>query len=188
VVRLRPALIFKKQAASEIRRLFAGPFLPNFLLRRYLIPIVPNIRNLRFQAVHTDDVAEAYRLALLNDVTGPINVAADPVLDSKELAGILDAKRIRVPRRVVRVLADFTWRLHLQPTPAGWVDMALQAPIMDIARARAMGWAPKHTAGQALLDLLEGMKAGAGMDTPPLEPGGAGPLRLGEFLTGVGRR
>jgi nucleoside-diphosphate-sugar epimerase len=29
VVRLRPGLIFKSQAASEIRRLFLGPFLPS---------------------------------------------------------------------------------------------------------------------------------------------------------------
>ena len=31
VVRLRPGLIFKREAASEIRRLFAGPFLPGAL-------------------------------------------------------------------------------------------------------------------------------------------------------------
>src|SRR5205085_4591031 len=42
VVRLRPGLIFKREAASEIRRLFAGPFLPRMLLRRSLIPIVPS--------------------------------------------------------------------------------------------------------------------------------------------------
>ena len=34
VVRLRPGLIFKAEAGSEIRRLFAGPFLPGFLVRR----------------------------------------------------------------------------------------------------------------------------------------------------------
>ena len=28
VVRLRPGLIFKREAATEIRRLFAGPWLP----------------------------------------------------------------------------------------------------------------------------------------------------------------
>jgi nucleoside-diphosphate-sugar epimerase len=34
VVRLRPGLIFMGEAASEIRRLFAGPFLPRALVRR----------------------------------------------------------------------------------------------------------------------------------------------------------
>ena len=41
VVRMRPGLIFKAQAATEIRRLFAGPFLPRALLRPELIPFVP---------------------------------------------------------------------------------------------------------------------------------------------------
>src|SRR3954467_13516344 len=36
VARLRPGLIFQRDAASEIRRLFAGPFLPNALVRRSL--------------------------------------------------------------------------------------------------------------------------------------------------------
>src|ERR671911_2446031 len=42
VVRLRPGLIFKREAASGIRRLFAGPLLPGALVRRELIPIVPD--------------------------------------------------------------------------------------------------------------------------------------------------
>src|SRR3954454_9244497 len=63
VVRLRPALIFKRQAAAEIRRLFAGPLLPTPLLRPSLIPILPVTERLVLQAVHSHDVGEAYRLA-----------------------------------------------------------------------------------------------------------------------------
>src|SRR5690242_247094 len=69
VARLRPALIFKGEAASGIRRLFAGPFLPNALIRRSLIPIVPAIRRLRFQAVHSYDVGDAYRRAVFSEAT-----------------------------------------------------------------------------------------------------------------------
>jgi hypothetical protein len=32
------------------------------------------------------------------------------------------------------------------------------------------------------------MREGAGLDTPPLEAGGAGPLRARELLSGVGGR
>src|SRR3954452_6881785 len=56
VVRLRPGLCFKHDAAAEIRRLFAGPLLPSPLVRPGLIPIVPDVPGLRFQAVHSDDV------------------------------------------------------------------------------------------------------------------------------------
>jgi UDP-glucose 4-epimerase len=38
------------------------------------------------------------------------------------------------------------------------------------------------------VELLEGMSEGSGLDTPPLEPGGAGPLRVRELLSGVGAR
>src|SRR4051812_32207128 len=43
VVRLRPGLIFQREAASEIRRLFAGPLLPSPLVRRGLVPLVPRV-------------------------------------------------------------------------------------------------------------------------------------------------
>jgi UDP-glucose 4-epimerase len=35
---------------------------------------------------------------------------------------------------------------------------------------------------------MAGLREGAGLDTPPLEPGGAGTLRAREFLSGVGAR
>jgi UDP-glucose 4-epimerase len=189
VVRLRPGLIFKREAASQIRRLFAGPFLPTWLLRPALLPLVPATARLRFQAVHSRDVGDAYRLAALADVRGAFNVAAEPVLDPAELGRLLDARPVRVPPGLLRGGAALSYRLHLQPSEPGWVDMALSVPLMDVARARReLGWSPRRSSGEALLELLEGMREGAGLDTPPLQPGGAGPLRAREFLSGVGSR
>ena len=190
VVRLRPGLIFKREAASEIRRLFAGPFLPNALVQRRLIPVVPDHPRLVFQAVHSYDVGDAYRLAVVNEeARGPFNVAADPVLDPDELARVLGARKVRVPRALLRGGAALSYLLRLQPTEPGWLDMGLAVPVMDTARARIeLGWKPERTSTEALLDLLEGLREGAGLDTPPLEPGGAGPLRAREFASGVGAR
>jgi UDP-glucose 4-epimerase len=125
VVRLRPGLIFKRDAATEIRRLFAGPFLPTPLLRRQLIPVVPRVKRLVFQAVHSLDAGEAYRLAAVGDVRGAFNIAAEPVLDPDELGRLLDARPIPLPGAALRAGADLTWRLRLQPSSPGWVDMAL---------------------------------------------------------------
>ena len=189
VVRLRPGLIFKGEAASEIRRLFAGPLLPTPLLRRRLIPIVPDMERLRFQAVHSFDIGAAYHLALTRDVRGAFNVAAEPILDPPELARLLDARAVPVPPRVLRAAVDASWKLRLQPSPPGWLDLALGVPLMDTTRAREeLGWTPTRTAGEALLELIEAMRRGEGLDTAPLEPAGAGPLRVREFLTGVGAR
>jgi nucleoside-diphosphate-sugar epimerase len=189
VVRLRPGLIFKRDAASEIRRLFAGPLLPGSLVRPGLIPFVPNVERLAFQAVHADDVGDAYRLAALGDARGPFNVAAEPVLDPPELARLLRARTVSVPGRVLRAAADATFRLRLQPSEPGWLDMALGVPLMDVTRAREeLGWRPTRSASDALLELFAGLRDGAGLDTPPLRPGSAGPGRLREFASGVGAR
>jgi len=189
VVRLRPGLIFKRGAATGIRRLFAGPFLPNPLVRRSLIPIVPDVAGLRFQAVHSHDVGEAYRLAVTGNGAGAYNIAAEPVLDPEQLARTLGARRVPVPARVLRAGAALSFHAHLQPSEPGWLDMALGVPIMGTARAREeLGWTPSHTSEDALLELIEGMGAGAGIDTPPLAPSTSGPLRVRELLTGLGRR
>jgi len=188
VVRLRPALTFKREAASEIRRFFLGPLAPGSLARAAAIPVVPKVKRLRTQAVHADDVGEAYRLAVTGDARGPFNLAADPVLDADALAALLDARPVRVPAGLLKAGAAATWRLHLQPVSPGWLDLALQSPLLDAGRARAeLGWRPRRSATQALEELLAGLREGAGADTPPLHPRAGGPLRLGEFRTGVGR-
>jgi UDP-glucose 4-epimerase len=189
VVRLRPGLIFKREAASEIRRLFVGPLLPNPLVRRALIPIVPSSARLVFQAVHSLDVGEAYRLAAVGDARGPFNVAADPVLDGGRLAKALGARPVPVHPGALRALADLSWRLRLQPASPSWLDLAFGVPTMDSSRARSeLGWQPRRTADEALIELLDGLRDGAAMDTPPLAARAGGPLRVRELLTGVGGR
>jgi nucleoside-diphosphate-sugar epimerase len=187
VVRLRPALTFKREAASEIRRFFLGPLVPGSLARAGAIPVVPRVKRLRTQAVHADDVGQAYRLAVAGDARGPFNLAADPVLDAGVVAAMLDARPVPVPAAVLKAGAAATWRLHLQPVSPGWLDLALQSPLLDAGRARAeLGWSPRHSATETVEELLAGFREAAGADTPPLDPDAGGPLRLGEFRTGVG--
>jgi UDP-glucose 4-epimerase len=190
VVRLRPGLVFKRGAASEVRRLFAGPFLPSPLLRRSLIPLVPRSERLCFQAVHSHDVGEAYRLAALSEhARGAYNLAAEPVLDAAELGRVLGARPVPVHPGLLRAGAALSYRLRLQPSEPGWLDMGLAVPLMDTSRVRReLGWHPRHRAADALRELLEGIRERAGLETPPLDPGAGGPLRARELLTGVGGR
>jgi len=189
VARLRPGLIFKREAASGVRRLFAGPFLPSPLVRPGLIPLVPRSERLCFQAVHSHDAGEAYRLAALSGARGAFNVAAEPVLDSDALAAALGARPVPIHPGLLRAGAALSYQLRLQPSEPGWLDMGLGVPLMDVSRARGeLGWEPRRTGAEALRELLEGISQGAGIDTPPLSPGSGGPLRVREVLTGVGRR
>jgi len=66
------------------------------------LPCVPRHSRLVFQAVHTDDVAESYRFALLADVRGALNIAADPVFDPEELGQLLGARPIPVSTTLLR--------------------------------------------------------------------------------------
>ena len=169
VVRMRPALIFQRAAGREIARYFLGPLVPRTLVRPRWLPVVGVPAQLRFQAVHTADVAEAYLAALTTDVRGAVNLAADPVLDARRLAELFGARVVHPPLRLVRTVADVTYRLRLQPTDAGWVDMGAATPLMDCTRARRLlGWQPRMSADAALLDLTEGIQHKVRGPTPAL--------------------
>ena len=189
VVRMRQALTFKREAAEGQRRLFGGPLFPSLLARPELINVVPQIEGLRSQVVHSYDVGEAYRLALVSEARGPFNLATEPVVDAQELARVFNARPVSVPVQLARAGARISWQLRLQPVPEGWLDLALNVPVMDTSRARGeLGWAPRYDAGETLLDELEGLRTSSGLDTPPLSRKTGGPFRVREFLTGIGGR
>jgi UDP-glucose 4-epimerase len=163
---------------------------PSVLADPALINVVPDIESLRSQVVHSYDVGEAFRIAIVNgDARGAFNLAAEPVLDAGEIGRILNARTVRVPSRLARAGAGLSWRLRLQPVPPGWLDLARQVPIMDTTRARTeLGWTPQFSADETLLEVISGLKTASGLDTPPLSPKTGGPFRIREILTGVGGR
>ena len=173
VARLRPGLIFQGRAGSEIGRYFLGHVFPRLVPRKPWLPLLPAPDNLVFQAVHADDVAEAYWRAVDQRASGAFNIAAEPVLNPQELGRILGAKRILpVPMRLLHAVVDLTWRARIQPTDSGWVEMAAGAPIMDTSRARRiLGWEPKVSSIDAVKELLQGMGTGEGAaPSPVLKP------------------
>ena len=189
VVRLRPALIFQRASAQEQRRLFARTSLPSPLLRHGLLPVVPSVQGLRFQVVHAADVADGYRRVALGEARGAFNLAAEPVLEADAFATALGARPVLLPSGVVRAAMSAAWRLRLQPSPPGWLDLGLQTPLLDTTRAREeLGWTPQCTALETLKELIEGIHDRAGAPTPLLDPDAGGPLRLREVATLVGSR
>ena len=87
-----------------------------------------------------------------------------------------------VPAAAARAAVDLTWRMRLQPTPPGWIDMALAVPVMSCARASAaLGWTPARSSVEALREILEGIADKAGAATPPLHSP-KGPRSCGRLL------
>ncbi|MER6481425.1 NAD-dependent epimerase/dehydratase family protein [Streptomyces filamentosus] len=169
VVRMRPAFLFKEEAASEQRRIFAGRFLPGQLVRPDLLPLLPEPAGLRFQVLHTDDAADAYVRAVLRDVRGAFNLAADPVVDAALLGELFDARPVRVPAGAVRGALAAAWHLRLAPASPGLFDLLRHIPVMSTERAREeLDWRPEASSVEALEAFLRGVRSGAGDDTAPL--------------------
>jgi UDP-glucose 4-epimerase len=182
VVRMRKALVFQRSAASAIGRLFIGPTPFVRALGAVGLPVVPSDRRFTVQAVHSDDVGQAYREAVIRPVRGSFNLAADPVLSPEVLSRSLGSLRAPLPAELIRFGARVTHALHLQVSEPGWIDLALGAPVMATERAHAeLGWAPRRTATAALGELLDGFRAGSGTSTPRLLP-----HRGGECLPAFG--
>ncbi|MFF9011734.1 NAD-dependent epimerase/dehydratase family protein [Streptomyces sp. NPDC014870] len=169
VVRMRPCFLFKEESASEQRRIFAGRFFPGWLMRPDLLPLLPEPAGLRFQAMHTDDAAEAYVRALVGDVRGAFNIAADPVIDTAALSSLLSARPVKVPSGAARGLLSAAWRLRVAGASPDLFDAVLRLPLMNTERARReLDWEPTRTSVEALSAFLRGVRAGSGDATAPL--------------------
>jgi nucleoside-diphosphate-sugar epimerase len=170
VARVRPCAILHRRAAGEFARWLLGPVLPAGVVgdRRLPLPLWPD---LRAQAVHTTDVAEAIRLILTTRFTGAVNLAAPGVLDADALAAVLGGFRVAVPRPLVRAAAHAAWWTGALPLHPGWLDLADRAPLVDTTRAETtLGWRPRYDAASTVADLVAGLRSGDGAASPPLAP------------------
>ena len=172
ITRVRPGLVLQGEAGAEVARYFLGPLVPVGALglaRRAGLPAFPLPGQAQLPVVHADDLADALWLAARERVVGGLNVvAADPV-QPDDLARALGARRaVGVPLGLVRTLARVTWRLGLQPTDPGWVDLAGFTPLLRTDRLRALGWEPQVGAVAALEELVGAVGAGRGGGTPVL--------------------
>ena len=185
VVRLRPALIFQWDAGCELARYFLGPLVPTGWLRRGRIPLVPDNPALRLQAVHADDVADAYVRALRGDVRGAFNLAAEPVLSPRGIAEALHGRTVPVPAAFLSAGVRVSWLLGLQPVDRGWIELALRVPLLSSARANTeLGWTPKVDATTALRELIAGLAEHGSTQSPPLSARPSLPGRFGGLLRG----
>jgi nucleoside-diphosphate-sugar epimerase len=169
VVRMRTSLVFQSAAGSEIHRLFLGPLAPWHMPR--WLRIVPRTARLAFQATHATDIAEAYRRALHSTARGAFNIAAEPVLTGDRIARAVGGRSVPLPAAAVRVAVAAGYRTRVLPIEPGWLDMALETPIMDTARARELfGWTPSRSSIDAFVELTDAIGRGDGLATAPLTP------------------
>ncbi|GEL47535.1 NAD-dependent epimerase/dehydratase family protein [Cellulomonas hominis] len=171
IARLRPALVFQHAAGHEIHRYFLGPFVPAGILDNRL-PVLPWPAGFRLQAVHADDLADAYRETIVRQARGPYNIAGPGLVRAADVADLVSRGRWReMPHAPVRTALAAAWHARLAPVGPGWFDMGAGAPVLDTARAeRSLGFRPRYTGVQALRQLVAGLVRGAGTASPPMRP------------------
>lgn len=66
---------------------------------------------------------------------------------------------------------DAAWHARMAPVPGPLLSAVMSLPLLATHRARVeLGWTPRHTAEQAVGDMLEGAAMSAGSQMPPLHP------------------
>ena len=190
IVRLRQGLIFGREAAAGIRRLFAGPFLPTFLLRpepdpgasRPRAPRLPGGPPRRRRRGLPARAARRRRARRLQRRGRPGARLGELGADPRRAAAPGPARAAARRRR------GATWRARLQPTSPGWVDLGARRSGHGHDRARDRARLdPRRTAAEALLELdrrhaRERRRPDAARSTPRR----AARRRVREILTGVG--
>ncbi|RBY79796.1 epimerase [Geodermatophilus sp. TF02-6] len=177
---VRPTLVLQPEASSEIGRYFLGPLLfgaarllPGSVAKLLPLPL-PSVH---VQFVHADDIADALERMLDRRAPGPFNLAAAPVLDADAIARTLGTVRVPVPAIALRTALSAAFHARLVPTEPGWLDLGLQAPALDTARARRLlDWAPFHAGDDVLRQFVAALGRGEGAPGPLLQPAG-GPER-----------
>jgi hypothetical protein len=186
VVRLRPALVFSRAAASETRRLFAGP-LPRFGpwgASRWC----PTPASASRSCTSTTSARRSGSA-----------LSETPVAPTTSRRSRCSTAAGSPPRSVGALCAS------RPPCCGGGRGDPVPAPAADASGtgstsvARCRSWTP-HARGRSShgrhgaaprrpwRSSSRGCGEGAGHPTPPLEPHAGGPARVWVFLTGVGSR
>ena len=171
VARVRPALVLQAAAGHQLTRNLLGSLFPVRRLEREL-PVLPWPQGLRFQAVHADDLASAFREVIVRRQRGAFNVAAGDVLHGEDLAVLVAGGHQRViPVSLARAVVAAAWHARLMPAGPGWFDLAMSVPVLDSARARhLLGWRPTRSSAESVVEVVDGIARGAGTASPPLRP------------------
>jgi UDP-glucose 4-epimerase len=133
-----------------------APILRALELLPALKPVLPD-SGVEFQLVHHDDVATAFRAAVLGrGAPGVYNLAGPGTLTMSDLADALGWYSVPVPDFAVGAAAELVARLPFVPAEAQWIESVRTPVLMDTGKARGqLGWRPRHDARETLRAMVD---------------------------------
>jgi UDP-glucose 4-epimerase len=130
-------------------------------LTRFLkLPLAPGLLGFdpRMQLIHEDDVVEALAHAVLKDVPGIINVAAEEIIPLNKMRGLAGKRPISIPHLLAyrsRHLLARTGRLAREVLPIE-PDYLRYSWVADLRCMREeLGFSPRHSAEDTLREFAE---------------------------------
>jgi UDP-glucose 4-epimerase len=125
-----------------------------------LKPVIPD-PGVEFQLVHHDDVATAFRAAVLGrGSAGVYNLAGPGTLTMSDLAAALGWYSVPLPELALDAAAELVSRLPFVPAEAQWIESFRTPVLMDTAKARReLRWRPRHDATATLREMVEAARS-----------------------------
>jgi UDP-glucose 4-epimerase len=141
ITRLRPGFVY-------------GPDFDNLALALMGAPLVvlPDDGG-RTQLIHQDDLARAFREAILRDAPGPFLLVTDDSVAHEDLAAISGGRVIRLPVRATELALDAAHALRLSPVSSEWAVSGDRVGRPGRAR-EALGWEPFATSRESAHAML----------------------------------
>jgi UDP-glucose 4-epimerase len=125
-----------------------------------LKPVLPD-PGIEFQLVHHDDVASAFKAAVLGRGSpGVYNLAGPGTVKMSDVADALGWYSVPVPELAVDAAAELVARLPFAPNEAEWIEAFRVAVLMDTAKARReLRWRPQHDALETLRSMVQAARS-----------------------------
>ena len=143
----RPAIVF-------------GPNVDNAWSHALELPVLFAVQGHQppLQFVHEEDVAAAIAHAVLNDLPGTYNLAAEGWLEAEDMLSIMERKKIDLPEPLAFSLAERLWSLGLAEAPSGMLHYVMHPWIVSTDKLRDAGFTCTHSNLDTFLVAAESAK------------------------------
>ena len=140
---------------------FIGPDIVSSLSRYFDLPVVPTPLgyDARLEFIHEDDAIEALYRVTREQHPGTYNVSADGVVFLSQALRLLGKAPLPILLPFAQPVAQLVRRMGLVDFAADQLRLLLYGRATDSSRLKKeLGWEPKHTSREALMDYARGRK------------------------------
>jgi UDP-glucose 4-epimerase len=110
------------------------------------------------QAIHVDDLVSALLLAVTTDLPGVFNAAADGWLSHEDARSLLPRSLVPpLPAELLERVLGRLWSSGVGDVPPAVVPYLLHPWVIANDRLEAVGWRPRHTNEEAILEGLDSL-------------------------------